>query len=77
MFLSLVKKNSGFVKKLTDLRALFSGVNPYEQYRDACMLFAEQISRGLRKGFDDEDLFLEAKDVILNNLLFDILPFRL
>ena len=48
-----------------------SGVNPYQQYRAACLPFAEQISYGLRKIFD-EDLFLRAKDVILNNLLFAI-----
>ena len=39
------------------------------------MSFAHQISYGLKKGFDDEDLFLQAKEVILNNLLFDILLF--
>lgn len=43
------EKNTGFVKKLIDSRALFSGVNPYERYKEACLSFAEQISYGLRK----------------------------
>ena len=73
-FYHLPRKNSGFVKKAIDSRAVFSSVNPYGQYRDACLLFAEQISYGLRKKIN-ENLFLQSKDVILNNLLFDILPF--
>ena len=40
------------------------------------MSFAAQIHFGLKKNFDDEDFFLRVKDVILKNLLFDILPFR-
>ena len=74
-FYHLSRKNSEFAKKLTDSRALFSGANTYEQYREVCLSLAEQISHGLKKNFDDEDLFLRAKDVIFNNLLFDILPF--
>ena len=66
-----------FQEKTLHSRALFSGVNRYEQYRDAFLSFAEQISYGLRKRFDNENLFLRAKDVILNNLLFDIFPFRI
>ena len=44
----LSRENSGFIKKLTDSRALFSGVNLYEQYKDVCLPFAPQINFGLK-----------------------------
>ena len=75
-FYHLSRKNSGFGKKLIDSRTLFSSVNLYEQYKDACLSFAAQIHFGLKKTFDDEDLLLRAKDIILKNLFFDILPSR-
>ena len=60
-FYDLTRKNSGFIKKLTNSRALFSGVNLYEQYKDVCLPFAPQIHFGLKKVLMAWTCFCEQK----------------
>ena len=72
-FYRLSRKNAGFAKKLSHSRSLFSGLNVYEQYRDACLSLVGQLSHVLRDNFEEE-VFLEAKEIIMTRFVF--LPFR-
>ena len=74
-FYYLSQNNDGFVKKLSDLRALFSGVSVYEYCWDACLRFAGQLSHGPSDNFEEE-VFLEAKEIIMTELVFGISQFR-
>ena len=75
LFYYLSQKNAGFVEKLSHSRLLFSGFNFQEHFRDACLSLAGQFSDLMNKDFK-EDVFFKAKEIIMNRLIFSILPFR-
>ena len=66
-FYYLSQNNDGFVKKLSHLRALLCW--------DACLSFAGQLSHGPSDSFEEE-VFLEAKEIIMTGLVFGISQFR-
>ena len=75
LFYYLSQKNAGFVEKLSHSRLLFSGFNFQEHFRDACLSLAGQFADLMNKDFK-EDVFFKAKEIIMNRLIFSILPFR-
>ena len=69
-------KNAGFVEKLSHFWLLFSGFNLHEHFRDACLSLAGQFSNLMNEDFKD-DVFFKAKEIIMDRLIFSILPIRL
>lgn len=75
MFCYLSKQNKRFFKKLSYLRPLVSGSTMFDHYKDVCLLFAAELSHVLKDYFD-EDTFFDQKKIIMEELIFNKLPFR-
>ena len=77
MVYHLVRDEETFKIKLKDSHFLVPCADLLGRYHDKSLSFSFPLSNRLQKYFDDEDLMLVVKKKIMNELIFEILPFRI
>ena len=73
MFYVLVHKNNRYRLRLDHSKQILSSKNVFDKYLDAWISFNYQLSSKLDL---TEDLIFAVKDKILNDIIFETLPFR-
>ena len=77
LFYKLLRKNSGYIEKLSHSRQLFNNSRiVFTCYEDVCLSFSGQVFHYLMQYIREKDCFFDAKKIIMDRLFHSILPFR-